>query len=274
MSNVEVASDMAQEMEQQLSAWKTSLPTYFSSETVSSWFNGPRAVVLWKEQNLRMMLWRYCQRCNGVRSYLSDADRKCQLVAIETIHDISIFCNQYSGQVHLGLNWYATYFLFQAILVLDMIFLKSNRYPVEDELSSARSTSISKARDCLSELGQKNSAAQRCIAVLNRINDRLALTKSEQAEQNSSMSSSLQAGFITQTTPENQVINHEYWTSTADPALQGFFGDAMITNLFDGLEGFPSTQEQQYFGYIPGNMFNLDGTQNSLFWSDSNPAPG
>lgn len=274
MSNGEITSDVAQDMEQQLLAWKASLPTYFTGDTVPQWFNGPRAVVLWKEQNLRMMLWRDGQRCYGVKSYRSDARRECQLAAIETIHDISAFRSQHTGLVHLGLNWYATYFLFQAILVLDMMLLQSSEHLLEDQLSSARSASITEARDCLSDLGKKNSAAQRCIAVLDRIHDRLALTASEQAQTNSLMPSGLHSGFISQTTPESQVMDDKYWASTADPALQGFFGHAMMTSVLDGFEGFPSTQEQQYFGYIPGNMFNFDGTQDPFFWSDSNPTSG
>ena len=88
------------------------------------------------------------------------------------------------------------------------------------------------------------------------------------------MPSGLHTGFISQTTPDSQVMDENYWLSTADPALQGFFGDAVMTNLFDGLEGFPNTQEEQYFGYIPGDIFNVDRAQGPFLWTDSNHASG
>jgi transcriptional regulatory protein GAL4 len=53
----EVDDQVGLELEDQLSTWRASLQPYFYSADVPLWFRGPRAVVLWKEQNLRLMLW-------------------------------------------------------------------------------------------------------------------------------------------------------------------------------------------------------------------------
>jgi hypothetical protein len=70
--------------------------------------------------------------------------------------------------------------------------------------------------------------------------------------------------YAIEATPEAHLNDVDNWT-TADPGLQYFLGDATMSNLFEGLDeglgpGFPSISEVQYFGYVPGNLYNTPGT--------------
>ncbi|KAL4870825.1 fungal-specific transcription factor domain-containing protein [Aspergillus spectabilis] len=138
-------------LDHQLKAWKLSLPIYFTAQDIPTWFRGPRAIIGWKEQNLRMMLWWGSQR-------LCSTSRHTALTTQNTIH--------------AGIAWYATYFLFQAVIVLSIHQFKP-RNPLELSLVGADQDlwvfSITKARDSLTQLGQTNTAGTRCLEVLDRI---------------------------------------------------------------------------------------------------------
>ncbi|KXJ90286.1 fungal-specific transcription factor domain-domain-containing protein, partial [Microdochium bolleyi] len=120
---------IADTMDQQLGHWRRDLPAYFTSTDVPAWFLAPRAVVLWKEQNLRILIWRGSKARHSFLPHKSPAENRCRDVAMQTIHDIAGFCERtyHPGVVHLGVNWYATYFLFQAVLVLEAGLLRSRR---------------------------------------------------------------------------------------------------------------------------------------------------
>jgi len=247
-------------MEQQVLAWKGALPPYFFSTNAPEWFRGPRAVVLWKAQNLRLLLWRGGQRSDGIWPDKAEATRKCQLAAIETIHDISTFIKNHAKIIHLGLSWYATYFLFQATLVL----LQSPEQALEDGTSSIWSASMTEARNCLSDLGGKNGAAKRCIAVLDRIHDHVASNVSIQSPGYADFPSASYTGHAKQTAPEAQAMYQGHLESAVDPALYIFLDNTATLNLFEGLQGFPSTQELESFDYVSGNLYNSEDAWNSL----------
>lgn len=258
----QVEDQVAMELENQLAMWRASLPEYFYSSEVPLWFRGPRAVVLWKEQNLRLMLWHGGQRQHHLWHDEINAADKCQLAAIEVINDISTFCKEHVSILHMGLSWYATYFLFQAVLVLNVRLLKSNEHTTDETMSTIWSTSISQARNCLSDLGQKNSAAKSCVAVLDRVQSHLEVAMSQKAAGHPFSLSPMLGGFAIEKTPEAHINDVDNWVSAADPGLQFFLDDATMTNLFEGLEGgFPNTHEEQYFGYVPGNMYSVQGSQ-------------
>jgi transcriptional regulatory protein GAL4 len=135
---------------------------------------------------------------------------------------------------------------------------------VDENLPEIWNTSISQARECLSSLGQKNSAAKRCVAVLDRVQSHLEVAISQRAAGQHYSLSPLFGGHAIETTPEAHLNDVDNWT-TADPGLQFFLGDATMSNLFEGLDeglgpGFPSINEEQYFGYVPGNLYNTPGT--------------
>lgn len=270
MNNGDVDPEVVQNMEQRLYAWKASLPPYFMDPNVPQWFRGPRAVVLWKEQNLRIMLWHGGQRSNNTGLNKANAVRKCQLAAIETIHDISTFCKEQSDLLHAGLSWYAIYFLFQATLVLDISLLQSVDQPRDEVTPSPLDDTVSLARDCLSEIGLRNSAATRCISVLDRIHEHLASTQTTSGQVFSSTAWDSYPTFTKQTTPQAPTIDNNHWAFTVDPTLHMFLDNPSVENLFDGIEGFPSTQEQEFFDYTSGNLYNTEDGQSLLDWPHTN----
>ncbi|KAE8411187.1 fungal-specific transcription factor domain-containing protein [Aspergillus pseudocaelatus] len=240
-----------------LKAWRLSLPVYFTAQDVPDWFRGPRAVVGWKEQNLRMMLWWGSQRSCSLLSDVEEARNMCHYVAIETIQDITTFCLDYRDNIHVGLSWYATYFLFQATIVLSIHYLRPHQRldmspdSVNQELWAL---SISRARDCLSQLSQNNEAATRCLAVLERIRD-----QSERSQQSSLTPSRTRPNAIvqadhTQLQPVLPTQDANQTSFAIDPALQILFQDTAWNNdIFEGLQGFPITDEVEVFDYLAPN---------------------
>ncbi|KAL3470011.1 fungal-specific transcription factor domain-containing protein [Aspergillus californicus] len=264
-------------IDHQLKAWKLSLPSYFTVQDVPAWFRGPRAVVRWKEQNLRMLLWWGSQRlCNtnpnsnahstpglDPNPERSEAINICHFAAVETIQDITTFCCDHSEVIHAGLSWYATYFLFQASIVLSIHHLQPLQ-PFDSASGSGSGSglanvdhdlwlpSISRAGECLETLGRTNKAASRCLAVLDRITAR-----SRPQEPQPSMNSQAH------TQPHQVYTNPEIIPETGDtsmgplaidPTLQVFFENTSWENdLFEGLHGFPGTNEVDLFDYDPGS---------------------
>ena len=181
----------------------------------------------------------------------------CHYAAIETIQDITTFCLDYRDNIHVGLNWYATYFLFQATIVLSIHYLRPHQ-PLDTSPDSVSqelwALSVSRARDCLSQLSQNNEAATRCLAVLERIRDQsersqLSSLTPSGTRPNASVHADrtqLQPGLVTE--DANQA------SFAIDPALQILFQDTAWNNdIFEGLQGFPITDEVEAFDYLPPN---------------------
>lgn len=269
ISNAIISEDLAYKFEDELRVWRSSLPAYFVDAEVSTWFHGPRAVIFWKEQNLRMMLWRGGQRSNKLRSRSETATQNCILVATESVHAICSFSGA-NDRLHQGLSWYATYFLFQAVLVIDYAPLQSP----EDVQASIWRDSIDQARACFSQLGITNPAALRCIAVLDRIHSHhLSLaatnncTRANSQDPDPLPSSLPDLGDFNLPSAQMDYTTHQAYA--ADPALQFFLDGPPMNNLFDGVYGFPSTQEQENFDYIPGDFYNLEDFDMSLNWHEN-----
>ncbi|KAG4432882.1 hypothetical protein IFR05_011628 [Cadophora sp. M221] len=269
ISNAIISEDLAYKFEDELRVWRSNLPAYFVDAKVSTWFHGPRAVIFWKEQNLRMMLWRGGQRSNKTRSRSETATQNCILVATESVHAICSFSGA-KDRLHQGLSWYATYFLFQAVLVIDYALLQSP----EDVQSSIWRESIDQARACFSQLGITNPAALRCIAVLDRIHSHhLSLaatnncTRANSQDPDPIPSSLPDLGDFNLPSTQMDYTTHQAYA--ADPALQFFLDGPPMNNLFDGVYGFPSTQEQENFDYIPGDFYNLEDFDTSLNWHET-----
>jgi transcriptional regulatory protein GAL4 len=164
----------AEAMERDLSIWRKSLPGYFAPEAeVPSWFQVPRAVVLWKEQNLRILLWRGTQMCHTFLPTRSTAASRCLDVAMQSIHDIAKFCSTHVGPFHQGLTWYATYFIIQATLILHVYGVSSNAPSWNGEEEGRQQDewrhSMRTAYNCLGFLAQSNKSARRCLEILQRL---------------------------------------------------------------------------------------------------------
>ncbi|KAL2874812.1 hypothetical protein SGCOL_010068, partial [Colletotrichum sp. CLE4] len=159
---------VAETMERDLNRWQQALPAYFSQADCPTWFRAPRAVVLWKEQNLRILLWRGSQQHHSYLPTKVNAEEKCLDVAMQSIHDIATFSMENEVSLHQGIVWYATYFLFQATLVLEANYLtKATSADQTDRLTWQHS--VSKSRACLKTLAQKSRSANRCLEMLDRI---------------------------------------------------------------------------------------------------------
>lgn len=239
----------------QFKAWKLSLPSYFTAPNVPNWFKGPRAIVGWKEQNLRMMLWWGSKRLCSLPSDHEEAQNMCHFTAVETIQDISSFCRDNIDILHPGLSWYATYFLFQAAVVLSIHHLRHNspsHSPLEQSSGELWLSSIIQSRDCLAFLSQTNSAASRCLEVLERIGEQLqplAKSSASVAEPDSRVNCA-----PVPLEQDHAPTDFESALLAVDPTLQMLFEDtSWDKDLFEGLNGFPSTGEGEAFDYIPSN---------------------
>jgi transcriptional regulatory protein GAL4 len=236
----------------QFNAWKLSLPSYFTAHGIPEWFRGPRAIIIWKEQNLRMMLWWGSQKLCNLPSDHEEAQNICHLTAVETIQEITNFLQNNLDIVHAGLSWYATYFLFQAAVVLSIHHLQplqSVESGMEDMNQDLWLSSISRARDCMASLSQKDKAATRCLAVLNRLRDHI-----QQQGQPSAISDGTQSNYQVDLQQEDAGMPSA--SLAVDPTLQMYFEDPSWGNdLFHGLRGFPSTDEVGVFDYVPSNTY-------------------
>ncbi|KAJ5579747.1 uncharacterized protein N7459_005732 [Penicillium hispanicum] len=219
-------------------AWKLSLPAYFTAQEVPNWFRGPRAIVIWKEQNLRMMLWWGSQRVCSLPSDKQEAQNLCHFTAIETIQEITNFSHNNPNLLHTGLGWYATYFLFQAALVLSIHHLRSSQPLGTDSIEVAQElwlSSISRSRECLASLSSHNKAASRCLAVLDRIRNH------SQPSRETSASSASPANPPTDFS-QRHTTSERPAPLAVDPTLQMFFEDSTWDHgIFQGLNGFPGT---------------------------------
>ncbi|KAK7431020.1 hypothetical protein QQZ08_002550 [Neonectria magnoliae] len=168
-ANAKLEYQVAEATERSMITWRQTLPSYFMSPDVPTWFLGPRAVVLWKEQNLRIILWRGSTRYHSFLPSKMDAEKRCLEVAMQSIHDIAAFCKTYDGILHLGIAWYATYFLFQAALVLEASYLNKENQQRSVEETAIWQVVVSEAHDCLVTLAQKSKSASRCLEVLDLI---------------------------------------------------------------------------------------------------------
>jgi transcriptional regulatory protein GAL4 len=117
-SPAEIDPNLAPKIEQQLNEWRRSLPHYFRSATVPNWFRSPRAVLIWKEQNLRILLWQAIERNPIIWPGREEARRRCATAALDCVESITAFCRDHPNLIHPGVSWYATYFVFQSALIL------------------------------------------------------------------------------------------------------------------------------------------------------------
>ncbi|KAH7259407.1 fungal-specific transcription factor domain-containing protein [Fusarium redolens] len=171
-ANTKVEYQVAEAIERTLTDWRHKLPQYFTSVDVPIWFTGPRAVVLWKEQNLRIILWRGSKRNHPYLPSKTDAETRCLDAAMQSINDITAFCSVNEGILHLGIVWYATYFLFQAALVLEASYLDREAQNKLDNETTDWRMMVHKAQSCLVTFSSRSRSSKRCLEVLELINRR------------------------------------------------------------------------------------------------------
>lgn len=172
---------VAERMEGDLLRWRRGLPSYFfwTDERCPSWFRGPRAVVLWKEQNLRVLLWRGTQMYHDFSPSRMSAAAKCLHIAMHHISDIRQFCVvAATGLLHPGVAWYATYFLMQATLVLEAYLVFGSGGAFHENPGTERAelqSCIASSQACLEILATSDRSASRCSDILDRIHERFEM---------------------------------------------------------------------------------------------------
>ncbi|KAK9428640.1 fungal-specific transcription factor domain-containing protein [Lipomyces doorenjongii] len=273
-------------MEQNLQNWRSALPVFFFNPEVPNWFIGPRQVVLWKETNLRILLLLASQRQQNDEHDKAAIGAKYEIAAVQTISDITDFCQVHADVVHVGLSWYAVYFLLQAILALGVNQLRANfkrdSQPPSDESDvPSWETAFARARQCLENLGRFFNPSTRTLRILDRLRSKIrkAATHSRPTENQS------RPPIIT-TTDVRAIVNEEHdsitldghsttpgvlgpspdaanvidfiegeWISTVDPSLHMFLDDVdNIGNLFQGIQGFPNIMELDDFSYTTSGI--------------------
>lgn len=159
---------LAESLEGDLTNWRKTLPNYFTLAGVPPWFLAPRSVLRWKEQNLRILLWRGSQKYHSYLPTRLNAEEKCLDVAMESVHDIATFWRTYENASY-HMVWYATYCLLQATLVILVLFLgKGAQYESSQELPLWHHL-VFEARDCFRQLAKRSVSARRCLEMLDRI---------------------------------------------------------------------------------------------------------
>lgn len=159
---------LAEVLERDLTNWRKALPSYFTLAGAPPWFLAPRSVLRWKEQNLRILLWRGSQKYHSYLPTRFNAEEKCLDVAMESVHDIATFWRTYENASY-HMVWYATYCLLQATLVILVLFLgKDTQYQSSQELPLWHH-SVFEARDCFRQLAKRSVSARRCLEMLDRI---------------------------------------------------------------------------------------------------------
>lgn len=226
-ANQKMEYQLAEIMAQKLDVWRGNLPTYFTSPDVPAWFLGPRSIVLWKEQNLRILLWRGTKKVHPYLPSRMDARSRCLDAAMETIQSISSFVASYESSLHPGIVWYGTYFIFQAILVLEASCLGRDGQPDQD--LGGWEASISAATQCLESLARGNSSAALCLEFIERIHRSAGSRGGEMT--GTQMDSTQQA--------TDGILAYDYlfdptaWTSemdniATDPVLRELIGEAFM----------------------------------------------
>ncbi|KAI5856319.1 fungal-specific transcription factor domain-containing protein, partial [Tricharina praecox] len=131
-----LSRELIAKFDEQIARWHSALPSYFSERNCEPWFAAPRAVVEWKAMNLRMLMYKCFLDClsyspvdhpgpvssqipanRQTHIALLPEVRKCLTFALSTLSSIRKFTNTHKPLWH-GVGWYATYYVFQAALVL------------------------------------------------------------------------------------------------------------------------------------------------------------
>jgi transcriptional regulatory protein GAL4 len=235
-------------VEQRINNWRSSLPSFFVRPDVPKWFLGPRQVVIWKEANIRILLLLAGERHHTEEHDKAATGTKCQLIAIEAIFDIADFCQKHADVVHMGLSWYAVYFLLQAILALGMHEQKKPDRPASRSASLERrtlaseqcQTAVSRAWKCLEGLGPRNKAAVRTMHILERLFDGTRVSDTEPEGNTSTLPfapASVRASAQIGVDEQRQSSLDNFPPAANDEAIGGNFGEFPVPTGIDPFSG-------------------------------------
>lgn len=112
--------------EKQLNEWKSSIPVAFFVQDIPIWFRGPRDCILWKAQNLRMIMFRrYLELAIAKMIQPIDVNiiESCSNATLDIVYSIRDSVFQGRDDMRWSTSWYATFYLFQSALYLDLLVL-------------------------------------------------------------------------------------------------------------------------------------------------------
>jgi hypothetical protein len=173
-----LSRELITKFDEQIARWHSALPQYFTDRNCEAWFAAPRAVVEWKAMNLRMLMYKCFLDClsyspvdhpapsqipanRQTHIALLPEVRKCLTFALSTLSSVRKFTKTYQPVWH-GIGWYATYYTFQAALVLVTAILSVPK----DASVSIWKDGILDALMCLRTMEQSTPSATRVAAVL------------------------------------------------------------------------------------------------------------
>ncbi|KAI5776724.1 fungal-specific transcription factor domain-containing protein [Geopyxis carbonaria] len=169
LASAPISRSLVAKFDAQITHWQLSLPPHFApAAAVPHWFEVPRIVVAWKAQNLRMLLYKhfldslsYSPRTFDRDKTPLDADpavHACLAAALATLRSIHAFTAAHAADIWHGVGWYATYYIFQAALVLVTAALTAPRDPAAPAWTAAVHTAL-----------ESLAVSQRCTAAAARV---------------------------------------------------------------------------------------------------------
>lgn len=182
-SQLEVAEYMhlVESFDAQLLRWRNELPAEFYSKDCPPWLRAPRMVCLWREQNLRTLLYKGMLEAM-IRGKLKvpppqDYTERCTSAAMNTVNSVGEYIEENPDKLWWGLTWYATYFLFQADLYLVLVMIIS--YDNDPDAVTSESPNGNKVQTCsdaikrscehFTKLQVSNPVSRKCISTLEQL---------------------------------------------------------------------------------------------------------
>lgn len=165
--------------DKQLAQWRHDLPFDFYSDSCPEWFKGPRAVALWREQNIRTLMYKgiFEAAIHGTHPGIVPHDyiQKCLGVAFSTVSSIGAYVEGNPDNLWWGVTWYATYYLFQANLFLILVILICYKNENAGNKDSTHRTlaecfkALEESTEYFTKLQRSNPVAGKCIVTIQRI---------------------------------------------------------------------------------------------------------
>lgn len=165
--------------DKQLSQWRNELPHDFYARDCPEWFKEPRAASLWREQNIRTLMYKGMLEAiiSGKLTMAPPQDyiHRCLGVALSTVDSIGEYIENNSDDLWWGITWYATYFLFQADLYLILVMIISYDRETAETRTATHKTikecqeAINRSHKYFSKLQTSNPVSRKCIATLEQI---------------------------------------------------------------------------------------------------------
>ncbi|KAH7193987.1 fungal-specific transcription factor domain-containing protein [Fusarium flagelliforme] len=163
--------DRAVTLDRSIAQWHKDLPSYFDENLAFElWFEIPKRILIWRSFHLRIVLSRpiLFRRIKDKESLDISIEpiSTCLSVAEKCVESICGYIEREPKQPR-GLAWYATYWLITATFVQATCCIYEPAHP----LAPAWKRDLSRAVECLWNLGSTNSMALRARDILKRLLD-------------------------------------------------------------------------------------------------------